>query len=283
MPTTRTVATAILMAGALAPSMPTWADTLAITSVDDNTLIEDPNGAWSNGAGLNFYVGRVGTNGGGGLRRGVIKFDVSAIPAGSTIESVTLKLQCTKAGSSTPQTIALKRLLASFGEGASSAFGGGGAPSQAGDATWIHRSYPSVLWSTPGGEFVPTASATKSVGVPASYVWASTPALVADVQGWLDNPAANFGWLVQGNETTLNSVKRFDAHETTGSTKPLLTITYAPPPPPMPEDLNGDDLVDGADLGILLGQWGSTGNANIDGVGVVDGADLALLLGAWTG
>jgi len=41
--------------------------------------------------------------------------------------------------------------------------------------------------------------------------------------------------------------------------------------------------VNGADLGILLGQWGTAGNANIDGVGVVDGADLALVLGAWTG
>ncbi|MBL9148312.1 MAG: hypothetical protein JNM94_06415 [Phycisphaerae bacterium] len=46
-------------------------------------------------------------------------------------------------------------------------------------------------------------------------------------------------------------------------------------------DLNDDGLVDGADLGILLGQWGSRGSADFDGSGSVDGADLGTLLGAW--
>jgi len=42
--------------------------------------------------------------------------------------------------------------------------------------------------------------------------------------------------------------------------------------------------VDGADLAILLGAWGTAGGpADLDGSGVVDGADLAALLGGWTG
>jgi hypothetical protein len=47
-------------------------------------------------------------------------------------------------------------------------------------------------------------------------------------------------------------------------------------------DLNGDALVDGADLGLLLGSW-STANPCVDlsGDGTVDGADLGILLGAW--
>ncbi|MFO0875045.1 MAG: LamG domain-containing protein [Phycisphaerales bacterium] len=50
-----------------------------------------------------------------------------------------------------------------------------------------------------------------------------------------------------------------------------------------PADLNDDGLVDGADLGLLLGSWGPCGacTANIDGQGGVDGADLGLLLGSW--
>lgn len=48
-------------------------------------------------------------------------------------------------------------------------------------------------------------------------------------------------------------------------------------------DLTGDGLVGGADLAILLGQWGATRSlADIDGNGVVDAADLSILLGAWT-
>ncbi len=55
--------------------------------------------------------------------------------------------------------------------------------------------------------------------------------------------------------------------------------------PPCTPDLNLDGVVDGADLGILLGNWGSCGGcvADINGDGIVDGADLGALLGAWGG
>ena len=39
--------------------------------------------------------------------------------------------------------------------------------------------------------------------------------------------------------------------------------------------------VDGADLTILLGDWGGSGSADFDGSGAVDGADLTILLGTW--
>jgi len=48
-------------------------------------------------------------------------------------------------------------------------------------------------------------------------------------------------------------------------------------------DLNGDGVVDGADLGILLNAWGTDDpTADLDENGVVDGADLGLLLNAWS-
>ncbi|HMN96829.1 MAG TPA: GC-type dockerin domain-anchored protein [Phycisphaerales bacterium] len=51
-----------------------------------------------------------------------------------------------------------------------------------------------------------------------------------------------------------------------------------------PGDLNGDGIVDGADLGLLLSAWGSENfAADLNGDGVVDGADLGLLLAAWGG
>ena len=47
-------------------------------------------------------------------------------------------------------------------------------------------------------------------------------------------------------------------------------------------DLNGDGVVNGADLGILLAAWGSKGGiADLNGDGVVDGADLGMLLANW--
>ncbi|MFG0256852.1 MAG: hypothetical protein ACF8GE_03015 [Phycisphaerales bacterium JB043] len=49
-----------------------------------------------------------------------------------------------------------------------------------------------------------------------------------------------------------------------------------------PGDLNLDGFVDGADLGLLLGAWGTGEPASdLNSDGTVDGADLGLLLGAW--
>ncbi len=50
-----------------------------------------------------------------------------------------------------------------------------------------------------------------------------------------------------------------------------------------PADINGDGVVDGADLTILLAAWG-TDNAlsDLNGDGIVDGADLTILLAAWS-
>lgn len=57
----------------------------------------------------------------------------------------------------------------------------------------------------------------------------------------------------------------------------------APPPPACPGDTNGDNLVNGADLSVLLGQFGqsvpSGTGADFNGDGVVNGADLSVLLG----
>lgn len=48
-------------------------------------------------------------------------------------------------------------------------------------------------------------------------------------------------------------------------------------------DLDGNGLVDAADLAILLGAWGlSDPAADLDGSGAVDAADLAIVLGAWS-
>jgi len=47
-------------------------------------------------------------------------------------------------------------------------------------------------------------------------------------------------------------------------------------------DQNDDGVVDAADLALVLGAWGSSGDTgDIDQNGTVDAADLAAVLGAW--
>ena len=51
-----------------------------------------------------------------------------------------------------------------------------------------------------------------------------------------------------------------------------------------PGDLNGDGLVNGADMGLMLVSWGPCPGcpADLNGDGVVDGADMGLLLTYWS-
>src|SRR5690606_29628577 len=41
-------------------------------------------------------------------------------------------------------------------------------------------------------------------------------------------------------------------------------------------DLNGDGFVNGADLGVLLGNWGGSGAGDLNNDGTVDGADVGM-------
>jgi uncharacterized delta-60 repeat protein len=64
------------------------------------------------------------------------------------------------------------------------------------------------------------------------------------------------------------------------------TLKYAAPGGPIPGDLNGDGVVDGADLLILLSAWGNCADpddcpADLDKNGIVDGSDLLILLSNW--
>jgi hypothetical protein len=205
---------------------------ISINPTKDNTLYEyNPSeGDLSNGAGFHFFAGE---NAMSEIRRGVLAFDIAgSIPAGSTITAVslTLNMSMTPAGL---ETVELHKLLADWGEGTSHApMGEGqGAPATPNDATWRHRFFDSVFWTTQGGDFSVTVSASQSVGDVGQYTWSSTQ-MVADVQSWLDDPASNFGWLVLGDETTTATAKRFDTRES--ATPPMLMIQYTSGPRPLP-------------------------------------------------
>jgi hypothetical protein len=98
--------------------------TIIAPDIADNTLYHvsssDPTVQLSNAAGQNFFVGEVGLTGGGALRRGAIKFDLSGVPAGSTITSATLTLNMSRSRGGS-QSVALHRALADWGEGTSTA------------------------------------------------------------------------------------------------------------------------------------------------------------------
>jgi hypothetical protein len=54
---------------------------------------------------------------------------------------------------------------------------------------------------------------------------------------------------------------------------------------PCPGDVNDSGIVNGTDIAIILGAWGTSGGkfprSDTDGNGIVDAADLAVVLGGW--
>jgi hypothetical protein len=190
------------------------AETVIIPCAADNTLIESATGALSNGSGPAVFVGR-NSQAQGSRRRALLQFDVAgAVPSGVIVTRAELTLTLTP--TSNPQAvleIGLHRVLASWGEGASTAGGGSGAPAAPGDATWLHRFYDDSFWDDPGGDYLAGASATIEVGDPGAWGWGSTPAAIADVQAWVDFPDSNHGWLLLGAEDAPTTAKRFASRE----------------------------------------------------------------------
>jgi len=215
---------AVAFLGGVLLGWPGWAETVVLEPARDATLIEDAEGSLANGSGPVFFVGR---NNAFGARRALLAFDVaSAIPAGAWITSVELELEMTPSNQ-VAIDVGLHRVLSPWSEGPSSASGGGGAPAEPGDATWLHTRYDTDYWQEPGGDFAPDPSAVLSVGEAGLYVWASTPGLVADVWAWLDDPGSNHGWILVGGEDRRQTAKSFASRESPiEESRPRLVVEY---------------------------------------------------------
>jgi len=200
---------------------------ISLAASQDNTLYEDPNGTLSNGAGSYLFAGRIDKDT-ENRRRAVMAFDIAGnVPAGSIIQSAALTLEMSKTEVGA-MTFDLHRLTSDWGQGASNAGGqeGGGTGADPNDATWIHTFYPGSLWTNPGGDFSVTVRGSTLVDGNGSYNWGSTTQMVSDVQGWLDTPANNYGWILTGPED-VRSAKRFNSQENNGvATRPALVIEF---------------------------------------------------------
>lgn len=233
-----------------ATSTVAWGQTVELTPSQDATLYEEPNTA--NGGGRHLFAGSTAS---GALRRALLRFDVAAeIPPGSIVDSVALELVLDRT-MSPPASLTVHRVSQSWGEGVAEAMGeeGAGAPAGSGDATWQDRFHPDVAWSTPGGDYTSTPSATTLTGGLGLVSFAGEPGLVADVQSWIDDPSSNHGWMVIGEEATFRSAKRFGSRESADPMAvPALVVEYRPPSIPT---LGSAALVSCALLLAVSGLW----------------------------
>ncbi len=188
----------------------------ATVTTKDNTIFNDfsigvdgVTGELANGAGDYLFAGSTDpSRKPGAIRRALVSWGLNTLPAGSLVIAarITMKMDRTISG---PFDFSLHRMMSNWGEGTSeplvtSQGEGDGGIASATDATWVKPFHGQAgLWTNPGGDFAPAPSATSVVDRETTfangiYTW-SSPQLAKDVNAWLANPSANFGWLLKAD------------------------------------------------------------------------------------
>jgi len=208
-----------------APELHAATATINPLNIADNTLAEElPDN--SSGTCDSIFAGTTDLD---FARRALMWFDVGAqIPPGSTIDNVTLSMAVTRGSNHIDAIFSLHRVTTPWGEGTNGCGvrgGGQGEPAVTGSATWNDAEASVTSWGSAGGDFDATASGSTLINN-TTPVWSSTAAMVGDVQDWLDNPAANHGWVLIGDEAAPITARRFDSRE--GGSPPALVVDFTP-------------------------------------------------------
>jgi hypothetical protein len=234
-------------------------ESVSILCAKDNTIIQATSTTSQNSNALySITAGRTNQDGTNAatvsIRRALVYFNVTGnVPSNATIDSVRLSMYFNKT-SGVGTNVNLHKALKDWGEGTSMQGGGQGAAATQNDVTWFCTFYnfsspsSSPTWTTPGGDFDPTVSATIYAGTGIGtggtegygLKYFSSAIMTSEVQGWLNTPSSNFGWLLQGDESTGQTAKQFLSRETgDATTSPLLKVYYTAASG-VPTDINSE-------------------------------------------
>jgi hypothetical protein len=193
----------------------------------DNTIYSESN-AKSNGSGEHSFAGVTAR---GNIRRLLLHFDLSSIPATAAVTSVTLTLHANRLASGS-QGVVIHKLTGNWGEGSSDASGqeGSGANSATNDASWVNSFFSTSNWTNPGGDFSPLVSGNITTVVLGSnpITQGAGSQLLADVQSFVNQPGSNHGWIILGNDEggSQNAIRFVSRENAATASRPVLSVTY---------------------------------------------------------
>ncbi|HEV8337094.1 MAG TPA: DNRLRE domain-containing protein [Candidatus Polarisedimenticolia bacterium] len=145
-----------------------------------------------------------------GGSRGLVRFDLSSIPAGATISSATFEMYHYFSRSALSESLRVHRLTRAWTEPG---------------ATW--RAYDGVnSWTTAGGDFDPAVAASTTVNATVN-VWRQWN-VTALVQSWISGSAPNFGMILDSPSAGGNNERQFYTSDylANPALRPKLTIVY---------------------------------------------------------
>jgi hypothetical protein len=209
----------------------------------------------------------------GNVQRGILKFDLSGLPGGATIASATLSLYSyyppnTKGSTGFYGVYPLTRDWTDS------------------QVNW-NVAKTGTNWTTGGGDFLPTPDATAPKQPPTALVWYDWN-VTSRVQSWLNGTSTNYGWIVRCTDENLHNQDYFYQCDTSNAVyRPKLVVSDMAAP--VAGDINGDGVVDVADLLVLAYSFsGMCGQdriydprADLISDAMVDVSDLLTLAACW--
>ncbi|RKH46060.1 DNRLRE domain-containing protein [Corallococcus sicarius] len=185
----------------------------AYTGVSETSLLQSTPGV-NTGADTTLRMDRDYPTSSGQVSNGLLRFDVSAIPANATVQSVRL-------------TVFVKN--ATTGEGYF-VHAAGRAWNEA-QATWTNAT-STTAWAAGGASGATdrgaTSFATLLPGATGSYGVDLNAEGVAAVQGWVQNAGTNHGFVLDAL-TNMDGLELDSSESATLANRPKLTVTYALP------------------------------------------------------
>jgi len=195
-----------------------------------------------------------------GQNRLLLRFDLSGIPAGATIQSAVMELYYASSRVTTTEALRLHRVTRSWTEAG---------------ATW--RTYDGTNdWAAQGGDY--DAAVVASVNLDGTVnIWKQWT-ITSLVQSWTNGTFTNYGALLESPPASGNNERRFNSSENASPTlRPKLTITY------VASDLSASTKAVSSATPVM-GQTltytlvvKNTGNAPATAVVVTDSVDIAKL------
>lgn len=198
--------------------------TINLTPVKEHTLYSE------NASSSERDILISGSSNNGDLRRAILQFDLSAIPSGAIINSVSLSLQVSKFSNKTNgANYYIHHINQKWDEGNSFSFDGksDGLNTQSQETYGNDARSGSSDWSTRGADFnlKPSAS-TMITNESLSHSFISNE-IRNDVQRWVNGTNANHGWILIGDENLKNNAITFKNKNSNAPA--VLKINYTVP------------------------------------------------------